>query len=105
MDLPQLERRATPLLRAFDFLVGCVGQVLRRQVVELVGATPEEAGATLASAEGCRCSASCGGGPPHVSTSGHKSAPFGHTTVPPSARTIRKLAGSRFARSLETATS
>jgi len=60
------------------------------------GEIPEGAGATRASEEGWRFSASSGGGPPHISTSGHKSAPLGHTTVPPSARTLRKISGSRF---------
>src|SRR2546427_1505596 len=37
---------------------------------------------------------SFGGGPPQIKTSGHRSAPLGHTTVPASTRTARKSAGS-----------
>ena len=39
-------------------------------------------------------SASAGGGPPQISTSGHRSAPFPQTTVPASIRTSRNNAGS-----------
>jgi hypothetical protein len=35
---------------------------------------------------------SLGGGPPQIKTSGHRSAPLGHTTVPASTRAARKSA-------------